>query len=363
MSNNLRRLLFVIVIAGFILGLVNLIWMRLEGGEAYSHYSSLRADPLGTKVLYRAMEEISTVIVSRNYRSPEELRGNVNMSFIVAGLNSGSSFLIQDREVHALETIAMEGGRIILLLHPRSERFLTQKAFGLSFGALINSSEIEHSIAVSSHRELDLPQNIGWHDNTYFTETPEYWTSIYELNGYPVIIERSMGKGSIVIATDSYLFSNEAMQKQRQPKLVSWILGGRRQVIFDEYHLGVIKNKGISSLVRKYDLYGVLVALLALAALFIWKNSTSLVPAVSVKDEDSYVSDMDHCSGIVSLLKRNIPNDEIIDACLKEWNKSTQDGDELLFEQVIENPLDTKLTRNPVDAYYEISKKISERPL
>jgi hypothetical protein len=43
------------------------------------------------------------------------------------------------------------------------------------------------------------------------------WRVLYERGGYPVLIERVFGSGSIVLCSDSYFLSNEALRRERIP--------------------------------------------------------------------------------------------------------------------------------------------------
>jgi len=47
-----------LALAGFIYGLVHLFSLRFEAGDNYPPYSSLRADPLGTKALFDSLDPL-----------------------------------------------------------------------------------------------------------------------------------------------------------------------------------------------------------------------------------------------------------------------------------------------------------------
>src|ERR1039458_7419101 len=64
------------------------------------------------------------------------------------------------------------------------------------------------------------------------------------------------------------------------------------------------------------------VALTLLAGVFIWKNSTSLVPPHADEQREDFVVGKDAASGFVNLLRRNIPTRDIFAACFAEWKKS-----------------------------------------
>jgi len=58
-----------------------------------------------------------------------------------------------------------------------------------------------------------------------------------------VVIERDFGKGSVVIATDSYFVSNESMEQDRHADLLAWLIGANKNVVFDEAHLASSKHR------------------------------------------------------------------------------------------------------------------------
>ena len=68
-SNKKNFVLFFIIMCVFLIGVFKLFVLRFEGGDIYPAYSSLRSDPLGTKVLYESLENLKSRLISRNYRS------------------------------------------------------------------------------------------------------------------------------------------------------------------------------------------------------------------------------------------------------------------------------------------------------
>jgi len=50
------------------------------------------------------------------------------------------------------------------------------------------------------------------------------WRTIYSRGTNAVVIERDFGKGSVVIATDSYFVSNESMEQDRHADLLAWLM-------------------------------------------------------------------------------------------------------------------------------------------
>src|SRR6185436_18671942 len=144
----------------------------------------------------------------------------------------------------------------------------------------------------------------------------------------PVVIERRLGPGHIVLCSDSYFASNEALRRERHPDLLAWVIGARGRVAFDETHLGVMERPGAATLAWKYRLHGLIAGILLLAALFVWKNSVSFVPPYDEAGEASgeLVTGKDSASGFVNLLRRSISERDLLGICFDEWKKSFAHG-------------------------------------
>ena len=197
------------------------------------------------------------------------------------------------------------------------------------------------------------------------------WQVIYARDDKPVLIERAVGKGTIVLSALSYFVSNEAMRKERHTGLLLWLGGGKEHIVFDELHHGIMKQRGVASLMRKYRLQWLGAGLLLLAILFIWKNSVGLVPA----DESLYgaldapvAKGKDSAAGLTNLLRRNLGRRDVLRTCLREYrgsvgrpdNRTRNKLDRItrLVKQDEERPA---RERNSVKAYNEICKILDEQ--
>jgi hypothetical protein len=152
--------------------------------------------------------------------------------------------------------------------------------------------------------------------------------------------------------------------------LLAWTLGGGREAIFDEAHLGVVTQPGVAALMRKYRLHGLVGSLLLLALLFIWKNAVSLVPphAEATVAAGPVVRGKDSAAGFVNLLRRSIAPADILAACYEEWRKTAarraaaspaqwQEAHRLVAEQ---QALPAR-ARNPVSAYRTVSEILKRK--
>lgn len=397
----------------FLAGVYRLFQMRFAVGDVYPVYSSLRADPLGTKVFFESLEE-SGIPVRRNYNPESRMQPSGGRTFYFIGVRC-NSLEIPEAESRRIDRAVEEGGRFVVMLYPgglssapapdkvtgkaAEARNSVPKAkekkqekkkekpeekdlyapklvslpghWGFKIGDMKaggTAGSGNAMTAVAAKGAYGLPRNVSWHSGLFFADCKNGWKTLYEVKGKPVMMVRHFGSGEIVLASDSYLVSNEAMFKERHPALLSFLLGRSSCAVFDESHLGITKNSGVAGLMMQYHLGGLMAGLFLLGILFIWKNSISLVPPrPDAGDEDS-IQGTDNVGGLVNLLKRNIPPDTLLEVCYREWKK-TQKGNfratrerEVEIQDLIrkEKSLPPK-KQDPVWAYKTVEKILSER--
>ncbi|HZR46847.1 MAG TPA: DUF4350 domain-containing protein, partial [Candidatus Manganitrophaceae bacterium] len=400
----------------------HLLVLRFDAGDVYPVYSSLRSDPLRTKIFYESLDALDGISVSRNYRPFSKLSDRTKTTLFYFGASRGLLFLSEE-EARALEALAAAGNRLVILFHPRAEgRFpledsrketgkgseekdqdrsrqdVESKEEGKA-GEARQPEDKEETIrgrqvlleerwnfkavrkggpdqaafdrkpsALRSAEGAGLPMVLSWHSPVDFDHLGGEWKTIYAREGRPVVIERAFGFGTIVLSSDTFFVSNEAMRMERHSGLLAWLVGPNRSVIFDERHLGIEENPGIAALGRKYGLEGLSAALLLLVVLFIWKNSFSLVPPYpdDPKERNRSIG-KDALSGFAGLLSRTLPPADLLSVCFEEWRKtagSRRDDEEerRQIELMIEgerNKPDRE--RDSVEAYNRVSRVLSER--
>lgn len=415
-SNKLSALLLVLLLGAFAAGLYALFGLRFEAGDVFPAYSSLRSDPLGTKAFYRALEHVQGISCTRNYREVSKLAGTVPMTLFRLGLRPGSLNLAypHDKTPDQLQSLAQKGARIVLSFEPVKKKPFVLKRTGKAEkaeekpaeGPLQPEGEKSEEPAKEELAKTDIPPSLSeklgvspnyaaapkagqqvqlkaqlkepvealpadlpLHTLLYFDKLGPEWRVLYAAEDRPIVIERSLGHGSIVLVADSYFFSNEAMLKERYSGLLAWLAGGNASMVFDEYHLGVQENPGVMFLVRKYRLHGFLAGLILLAGLFVWRNSVPRLPARTVRQENgSVVSDVDQLGGLVGLLKRNIEPAKLLAICFDEWEKSTgRSGREnrekvRRVRELVESAGDkSSADTSTVALYREIAQNLSDR--
>jgi hypothetical protein len=364
-SNKSLAILAIVLACGFCYGLWKLYELRFAAGDIYPPYSSLRADPMGSKALYESILQLPAVSAARNYLPLEKApKGNATLLFL--GEEPYIFDASPEEQLKEFEALAIGGARVVIAMRPllrlpaskpstgiaphESSQIL--KRWGVTFGYITRPADEEDSAVTGSPKQTAL----------YF---------LYQ--GKTVNrVERQFGNGVIVLLANCYPLSNEALAVDRDTELLAWFIGANPRVIFDEHHLGITESGGIIILARKYHLEGMAAALLLLLGLFIWKNSTSFLPplesdsfrAATVRERsesDDTVAAKDISSGLANLLRRNVPGKQLLRVCLKEWEASQHGGryySPIKLERVRE------LSRQEGDAaetYRRISKILTER--
>ena len=111
--------------------------------------------------------------------------------------------------------------------------------------------------------------------------------------------------------------------------------------------------------------------MLLLGILFIWKNSSSLVPprdGSATDPEDDSLAGKDYVSGFVSLLRRNIAPRDLLHVCFLEWKRSFpqrgREGNEEMkhVQKIIESrERRTAQEKILIQAYEKVNKILGER--
>ena len=425
MKKHLPIIFILVCAAMFIIGVVQLFKLRFETGDVYPPYSSLRADPLGTMVLYESLEELSGLALRRDHNAAGKLPDGKDTTYLyVAALNIEWESR-SEKDWKEVDAFLINGGRLAITLYPEmgwnpwvapavtmpgpttaTNTAAGTNTLGMTTNLVVrkkidlrkkmrqqgaNEDEIdlaEHWGVNLEHQELTkdddniyqparvvnksglaLPASLDWHSATVFsTNLDKAWKTIYARGKQSVVIERKFGAGSVVISTDSYFLSNEAMRQDRHPDLLAWMVGPNRRVVFDEAHLGIVEEGGVAVLIQKYRLHGLALAFLVLAGLFIWKNSVSLVPPDAAEKLATHVAGKDTAAGFVNLLRHNIPASDVLNVCFAEWTKSLLMGkhytiagvDQAQAEVEAENARPLR-SRDPVGTYKRICDALTRR--
>jgi hypothetical protein len=353
--------LLVVALAGFIYGLIHLFHLRFESGDNYPPYSTFRSDPLGARALFQSFDRL--IPADRHVQPLSKLGEGRDTTLFWLGEEARSARFTDD-EFKEFEKFLRTGGRLVIaflpeMQQPRSSRFAspppkagpgalppgtnappgssmpwpvtpgTRWNFTLGYHELLRAEDKSFIPELSALRDsnAELPKGLKVHTSLHFSPTDPAWRTIYarvvsKTNELPVMMERPFGRGSLVVCADAFPFSNEALLQEREPQLLSWLTGSSLRVVFDETHLGVAIDPGIAALARKYRLHGAFAALLVLAALFIWKNTSSFMPPREeqlARERGELVEGRDSSAGFINLLRRHLPPALLMKTCVEQW--------------------------------------------
>jgi hypothetical protein len=355
-----------------------LFQLRLSGGDLYPPYSSLRADAVGTRALYEALGQIPGMQVERDYRPLARLPARAQLVFI-PGLEWQQWVEVPANELGALNAAAHAGGRVVLAFHadllreerddhgrpvveddedappvagetkpdkkaeegkagknkkPRPpgvkvwERVSLTKAWGVTLKQRWLMAKEPGAIREPAAGE-DLPGRVSWKSDLYFSlPAGSDWKVLYRRAKEPVLIEKKVGNGSIVLLADAYCLSNESVHRDRSTGLLSWLVGTPRRATFLEGPLGVLEDNGMGYLARRYGLGGAVALCVLVGLLYAWRQAVSFLPPQTGEQgsRGEVALAYEPTVGFTGLLRRSLPPGELLPACVAEWHKGRQSG-------------------------------------
>lgn len=401
MKPKLANLLLIGLLAMLVVGVAVVFRLRLSSGDVFPEYSSLRADPLGTRALYEALGALPGFHVDRNFQPLGSLDDKPARTILIVGTAKEDWHRVTREEFDALDAAVKAGGRLVIVFSAHAATALKEESTMAKRGdekkakkkAIASERKkekrderddddepyfrpVEHmdlhrrwgvelkerwlmesagGAALSNRAEgEELPDRVAWQSDLYFElEANSPWRVIYRRGSSPVMVERSFGLGSIVLAGDSYFLSNEALQRDRATSLLTWVLGPHSHVTFDESHLGVVQHRGVATLARHYGLASAFFTLVLLALLAVWQQGSSFVPP---PEEMNDIALAYHpAAGLEALLRRSIPLAQLTGACVAEWRTSARESDRVRVDAALAAlPKDA----NPVERYNAIVRAL-----
>jgi hypothetical protein len=366
-----------IVILVLIFGMMELLRLRFSAGDVYPYYSSLRADPLGSKALYESFEVCCDLKVSRNYEPFARIQNRSDAAVLVLGFQHDLLHEIPRDIADQIHYFISSGGRLVITFLPPKKQGLgslpqAEDSFHRSddlfekWGLRIFKEKQRAGAAflTAEFTRTNLPPSIAVHTSLYFQTVDPDWKTIYQRNQHPVLIERNFGHGSLVLSTESYFVSNEALARERQPELLLWLIGDHKSILFDEYHHGISADAGVMVLARRYHLEWLLAGFLLIGILFIWKSAAPLVQPEPEPDTPLQTG-KESTAGLTNLLRRNVPASQLLNVCFQEWQKSLKDISPEKIKQMeaivqVENAKPARQRDLPA-AYNALNRTLKER--
>lgn len=396
----------ILMVLVFSVGVGHLLVLRFESGDVYPPYSSLRSDPLGTRVLFEGFNNLPGVKADRNYRQLTRVNFKPNTTLLYIGIPGPDFDYVPRKSSAAIDRLTAGGGRLVLTFFPEIERFAPkspagdqrngeaknehpgrrggkdsagsrqsiqseslslkrQWGFDTDFEKREDGKQVDESYQTAVTDITGLPSPLVWHSAMFFKNLDTAWNILYTNNDRPVIIERPFGNGAIILVSDSFLFSNEALHSDRQTLLLSRLVGPNSTILFDETHFGIVKQQNVAALIRQYKFHWFVFIIVLMAILFVWKNSVHFVPPRKSSDGIEFndpSEERDYLSGLISLLRSNISPAKILGVCREEWQAGHQKNAGLSATKIRQindiikkgDSVLSKKTRNPVAAYNAI---------
>jgi hypothetical protein len=339
----------VLLLALFLAGAWDVMVAPLITGELYPAYSSLRTDPLGAKALFESLAEQPGLDVARLYKARSPLDADTTL-FIMgvdsAGWSESSKPMLQD-----YEQLLKNGGRIVIAFLPANVPPTLADA-----GAIQEQWNIRPRYRKIPRREERDSGGMPRESALYFEAGPE-WRVLEESHSDAVIIERDLAGGTLVLAADSYPLSNQGLAEESDGTLISLLIGSAKRIRFDENQFGLSETGSAAVLIRKYRLGAAVGLLIAVAGLFIWRNSFSfLSPREDARSAP--VSGRDSHEGLAALLRRNIPPGQLLSACWKEWTRSAPQPSRA---ERVQSEVQHWSGRDPIAGYRAICHTLTEK--
>ena len=388
-KNKVLAYLAVVATVGtFVAVAVRTFEVRLETQEGYPVASSFRADARGCMALYESLGRVPGVQTARFLRTFSNLPPAEGRSLIIAGINPQTSILqVQDRK--SLSAWVEAGGTLIVALTvedknsgkagspdyqlfppakdqrspspnhkstPPTEEYWIETLQGAGVNLF------RHADASARHRFVSgvFATSGSWLGPLYFQDLQPPWRVVAEADHLPVVIERSFGRGNVILIADSYLLTNGSLANDRKTGFLGWLLRKQTTVLFDESHFGLTENPGIVSLARRYGLESAFFVLLMLALFFIWANRYTLVPKSADQSRGNpIVPGQGGETILVNLLRRSLPPKDLFSTSAELWRQGVHDAGKIRKLDQLLSSLDRR--SSAVDRYNQLSQRLNER--
>jgi len=341
--------LILLLLAVFLAGAWEVMVAPLITGEVYPAYSSLRTDPLGTKALFESLSEQPGLDVSRLYKARSPLDGETTL--LILGVDSSAWAKSPKPAVDDYGKLLAQGGRVVIAFLPAVAPPAPPRA-----GAIEEQWHIRLRYRKASSEEEKNARAMPRESSLYFEPGPE-WRVLEERQGDAAIVERDLAGGTMVLVGDSFPLSNQGLSDSSDAVLIAGLIGPVKRVLFDENQFGVSETGSAAVLIRKYRLETAIGVLFAIAGLFIWRSASSFLPS-RADTGAARVSGRDVHDGLTALLRRNIPMDQLLAACSKEWTRSaSQQG----RRELVHAEIQQWTGRDPLAGYRAVCRVLMER--
>lgn len=386
MYKSLPKILTIVLAGLMVWGFYRLFELRFASGDVYPVGSSQRSDPVGTRAFYEALKlqpglQVERLLLPLERRRPPQLS-----TLMLLGLTPED---LMDPETPfdwvRVETFIRRGGRVVLSLNPETVTDYTNTFRRLWRTAMVTTntqgSDVPHrlwdflptvdlSTNTLAHRTLEqpsenLPNTLYWTSVHGFTPLSPEWKVHYHRGNLPVLLERELGYGSLILVGSSFLLSNQGLRTHSTPDFLAWLVGPYPFVLFDETHLGLRADPSLMGLLRTYRLGGAFAGLLVVVGLYLWRQSVRHPASRAQTDPLAPITGRDNHAGLVNLVRRSIPNDQLTAESFSVWKQSLGSrppiSDDCLAD--LQNLVDRQASikprqRDPVAVYQAMQERL-----
>lgn len=296
-SNARAGFLLVLLAAVFTYGLIRVFSIRFATGDVYPDYSSMKATPAGAKLLYDSLSRTPGISTVRNY-APQEYSDENHAAYLFLGVDLNAFIAGPQAYFEPLEKLAGRGNRVVVAL----DRDGDQKPPSLE--------------PLEKRWQVKLQLDPG-DKRLYIADAPG-WKVLARANSRILAIERAFPKGSVVLFSESRIFSNGSVEKTDRLAEISDAIGDKTRVVFDERHFGISESGTVVGLAQHFRLMGMAAGLAVCAALFIWKNAAGFPPPAVTAHRDT-LTGRTSLSGLNTLLHRHVKPADLAATCWNEW--------------------------------------------
>src|SRR2546430_15160586 len=114
MKQHGATLLLIALLGVLVAGLALVFRLRLTAGDVFPAYSSLRADPLGTRALYESLSALPGLRVARNFRPLDGAEPTPPRTLILAGTAKEQWHHLTREQFDALDAAVKAGCRLVI---------------------------------------------------------------------------------------------------------------------------------------------------------------------------------------------------------------------------------------------------------
>jgi hypothetical protein len=288
--------------AGLIAGGLYLLQVDFANGDVYPEYSSLRSDSSGSKLLYDTLARIPGIAVSRNLLPLDYLSGSDSVVLLL----NVSPYSLNAAFLKTADVLAARGNRVVTTMR-ELEQFDD-----------IGKPEVTGPLDKTWHVHLGFDPKASSADRKLYIHDAPGWSVIAQSGAKLLAIERTVGKGSEVLFSDSGSFGNQSVADNAGFPRVSSAIGPYTKVVFDEQHLGIEQSGSVVGLARSFHLTGMALGFAICAALFIWRNAAAFPPPEAAR-EATEISGRGSRSGLLTLLRRHVSQSDLARVSWNEW--------------------------------------------